>query len=80
MTYVTPVPVLNTSSYRVKFDRNEFLRLVEIAQPQIIYNVKNLHFFAYDGFIVYSLKCKDTDFGQRILKAEEFSNSIWTKK
>ena len=29
----------HTSSYRVKFKRNEFLELVQIAQPKIIYHV-----------------------------------------
>ena len=39
----------HTSSYRVKFKRKEFLELVEIAEPKIIYHRKRMHFFAFDG-------------------------------
>jgi hypothetical protein len=31
----------NSSCYRVKFDREQFLELVDIAKPRIIYTVTN---------------------------------------
>ena len=40
---------MQTSSYRVKFKRQEFLDLVELAKPPIIYKVKRIHFFSYQG-------------------------------
>jgi hypothetical protein len=67
------------SSYRVKFDRENFLELVRIAKPTIIYRRKNMYFFAYDGFVMYSDQCEASDFTERILDAIEFSNYQWTK-
>jgi len=66
-----------SSSYRVKFRRREFLELVEIAKPKIIYHRRRMHFFAYDGFVMYTLKCNDSDFSQQVLYAIEFSNRPW---
>ena len=66
-----------SSSYRVKFRRQEFLDLVEIAKPTVIYHVRRMHFFAYDGFVVYTFECEDRDFKQRVLEAIEFSNRPW---
>ncbi|MBO3802894.1 MAG: hypothetical protein JTT11_03315 [Candidatus Brockarchaeota archaeon] len=34
----------HSSSYRVKFRREEFLELVEIANPKIIYHRRRMHF------------------------------------
>ncbi|NHI83762.1 MAG: hypothetical protein EAX81_05625 [Candidatus Thorarchaeota archaeon] len=67
----------HTSSYRVKFERNEFLELVQIAQPQIIYHVRRMHFFAYDGFVMYTFECESEDFSQKVMHAIEFSNMAW---
>jgi hypothetical protein len=67
----------HTSSYRVKFRRREFLELVEIAKPTIIYHRKRMHFFAYDGFVMYTFECENNDFGQKVLEAIEFSNIAW---
>lgn len=67
----------HTSSYRVKFKREEFLELVEIAKPRIVYQRGRMHFFAYDGFVMYTFECKDADFPQKILHAIEFSNYQW---
>jgi hypothetical protein len=64
----------HTSSYRIKFRRREFLELVEIAKPRIIHHRKRMHFFAFDGFVMYTFECEDSDFGQRVLEAIEFSN------
>ena len=66
-----------SSSYRVKFRRREFLELVEAAKPKIIYHRRRMHFFAYDGFVMYTFECDDRDFSQRVLDAIEFSNRPW---
>jgi hypothetical protein len=52
----------NASSYRVKFAREEFLELIHLARPKIIYKRRNMYFFAYDGFVMYSDQCEDKDF------------------
>ena len=59
----------HSSSYRVKFMREEFLELVRIAKPSIIYYRKRMHFFAYDGFVMYTFECENSDFGQKMLEA-----------
>lgn len=55
----------HTSSYRVKFERKAFLELVEIAKPRMIYHRKRMHFFAFDGFVMYTFECQDSDFKQK---------------
>lgn len=78
---ITPAIVaeMQASSYRVKFARAQFLELVEIAHPKIIYHRKSTHFFAFDGFVMYCQQCKDEDFpNQRVIEAIEFSNEIWS--
>jgi hypothetical protein len=67
----------HSSSYRVKFQRREFLRLVEIAKPRIIYHRKRMYFFAFDGFVMYTFECDDRDFSQPRIEAIEFSNIQW---
>lgn len=76
----SPPPV---SSYRVKFLKDDFLRLIKGASPDFIFNVKNMYFFAFQGFVVYSLDCDSNDFAEipiPILSAIEFSNSAWAKR
>ena len=73
------VAAQHTSSYRVKFKRKEFLELVEIAEPKIIYQTGRMHFFAHDGFVMYTFECKDSDFKQKVLHAIEFSNQAWSE-
>ena len=68
---------VNASSYRVKFHRAEFLELVDIARPRIIYRRRKNHFFAYNGFVMYCQECKDSDFNSRIMNAIELSNYQW---
>ena len=68
-----------TSSYRVKFRRDEFLRLVDVADPKIIYHRKRMYFFAFDGFVMYSFECTDDDFRKPIMHAIEFSNMAWAE-
>jgi hypothetical protein len=69
----------HTSSYRVKFRRKEFLELAEIAKPEIIYQTGRMHFFAFDGFVMYTFECEDGDFKQKVLHAIEFSNQAWSE-
>jgi hypothetical protein len=75
----TAVAAQHTSSYRVKFRRAEFLELVETAKPKIIYQTGRMYFFAFDGFVMYSFECKDSDFTQKVLHAIEFSNQAWSE-
>jgi len=70
---------MHTSSYRVKFLRREFLELVDIAKPRIIYHRRRMHLFAFDGFVMYTFECEDSDFSQRILDTIEFSNYQWSE-
>jgi hypothetical protein len=69
----------HTSSYRVKFRKKEFLELVELAKPKIIYQTGRMHFFAFDGFTMYTFECQDGDFKQKVLHAIEFSNTQWSE-
>jgi len=71
--------VQHSSSYRVKLQRREFLRLVDIAKPRIIYHRRRMHFFAFDGFVMYTFECDNRDFAQPIIEAIEFSNYQWSK-
>ncbi len=73
------VAAQHTSSYRVKFHREEFLELVQIAKPQIIYHRKRMHFFSFDGFVIYTFECRNQDFSQKIINAIEFSNQAWSE-
>jgi len=75
----TSSEIISSSSYRVKFRRDEFLQLAMEAKPSRIFRVKNMHFFALDGFVVYSSECQDTDFAVRVIPAIEFSNEPWAK-
>lgn len=71
---------IHTSSYRVKFKREEFLKLVEIAKPDIMYKVKRIFFFAYDGFVMYTFECRHEDFiNQNVIHGIEFSNQQWAE-
>ena len=44
-TTATIVAAQHTSSYRVKLRRREFLELVEIAKPKIIYHRKRMFYY-----------------------------------
>jgi hypothetical protein len=52
---------------------------VRIVNPSIIYHRKRMHFFAYDGFVMYTFECEDRDFSQKVLDAIEFSNYQWSE-
>ena len=69
----------HSSSYRVKFRRREFLELVRIAEPRVIYHRKRMHFFAFDGFVMYSFECENVDFSVPVIEALEFSNYQWSE-
>jgi hypothetical protein len=71
--------VQHTSSYRIKFRRKEFLELIGIAKPKVIYHRKRMHFFAYDGFVMYTFECEDRDFTKKVIPAIEFSNYQWSE-
>ena len=74
------VPVMaasEASSYRIKFRRAEFLELVDAAKPRFIYRRGKNHFFAFDGFLMYSQQCRDSDFGQRVMDSIELTNYQW---
>jgi len=58
---------------RVKLLKEEFLRLIKLSQRQIIYKVKNNHFFAYDGFVFFCTECEDDDF-ETVIVGTELSN------
>jgi len=73
------VAAQHTSSYRVKFNRKEFLELVDVVEPRIIYQTGRMHFFAFDGFVMYTFECRDSDFKQKVLHAIEFSNQAWSE-
>ena len=68
-----------SSSYRVKFKREQFLQLVQMANPKVIYHCGRMHFFAFDGFVMYTFECQKTDFSQQVLDAIEFSNQPWSQ-
>ncbi|MGY5861746.1 MAG: hypothetical protein RTU09_05185 [Candidatus Thorarchaeota archaeon] len=70
---------MHTSSYRVKFRKNEFMDLVQMAQPSVIYHVRRMHFFAHDGFVMYTFECESEDFGRKVMHAIEFSNEQWSE-
>jgi hypothetical protein len=78
-TTAAVVAAQHSSSYRVKFRRREFLALVDIAKPRIIYHRKRMHFFAFDGFVMYTFDCDDGDFSQPVIEAIEFSNYQWSE-
>ena len=78
-TTAAAIAAQHTSSYRVKFRRKEFLELVEIARPRIMYRHPRIHFFAFEGFVMYTFECEDSDFpNQKILDVIEFSNQTWS--
>jgi hypothetical protein len=68
-----------SSSYRVKFKRQQFLELVDLARPDVIYHRKRMHFFAYDGFVMYTFECENTDFTQKVIETIEFSSEPWSE-
>lgn len=63
----------------MKFRREQFLELVEIAKPKIIHHGKRMYFFAFDGFVVYTFECKKSDFKGKVIEAIEFSNQPWNE-
>lgn len=58
------------------------MELVKIAKPKTIYHKKRIHFFAHDGFVMYTFECKNNDFKLLripLLEAIEFSNTPWNE-
>jgi ADP-dependent phosphofructokinase/glucokinase len=60
-----------------EFRRQEFLELVGLAKSEIIYHVRRMHFFAFDGYVMYTFECDNSDFNQKVLEAIGFSNFAW---
>ncbi|MHA2503174.1 MAG: hypothetical protein ACXAE3_09905 [Candidatus Kariarchaeaceae archaeon] len=68
------------SGYRIKFDRNEFLRILSVANPKRVYRLKDFIYFAYDGFVMYCDQLDDNDLTRyEVLDIIEFSNAAWQK-
>lgn len=68
-----------SSSYRVKFRKDQFLELVDFAQREVIYRRGKSYFFAFDGFVMYCQECKAEDFTrQKLFETTELSNTPWT--
>ncbi len=77
ITAIAAVAASYASSYLVKLRRAEFLELAEIAKPKVVYRRKKFHFFAFDGFVIYTSGCQDSDLPIRVIEAMEFSNEPW---
>ena len=68
------------SGYRLKFRKDEFLYLIKLADPKLIYKVSDFYYFNYDGFTMYSEDISEVDLeGYVILSAIEFSSHAWSK-
>ncbi len=50
-----------------------------MEKPRIIYHRRRMHFFAYDGFVMYTFECKNEGFSQKVLQTIEFSNYQWSE-
>ena len=72
---------VQSGGYRIKFRRDEFLRLLREAKLRRVYRVKNFHYFSFDGFVFYTEEVSNDDvMDYDVFKAIEFSNYPWTKK
>jgi len=71
--------LVTSSSYRVKFRKQEFLELVDIAKPRISYHTGRMQFFRLRRLRLYTFKCKDGNFNQKVIRAIEFSNYKWSE-
>ena len=49
----------------VEFGRAEFLEIVHVENPKIVYKSVGLHFFFIAGLAVCTSECVDEDFGSR---------------
>ena len=50
------------SKSAVDFGRVEFLEIVHVERPRIIYRTEDKHFFFLAGLAVCTSECKDMDF------------------
>ena len=46
----------------VEFGRTEFLEIVHVENPRVLYKSVGLHFFFLAGLAVCSSECRDDDF------------------
>ena len=80
-TTTTTTEQASSSTYRLKFRREEFMELISIANPRLVYRVKNFYYFSFDGFVMYSDDCREEDLmSYKIINAHELSNTPWVKK
>lgn len=71
---------LNTSGYRIKFDREEFLRILSVGNPKRLYRLKKFVFFAFDGFVMFSEDLEEQDLMRYdVFDIIEFSNQSWQR-
>ncbi len=70
-----------SSGYRLKFRKEEFIELLQIAKPIRVYKVRKFYYFSFDGFIMYCEECSNDDLmAYKVVNAIEFSNASWTKR
>ena len=58
MAYAGGVAAAGSGGYR-KSRCGEFLELVRMVEPRIIYHSSRMHFFSFDGFFVYTFRYRD---------------------
>ena len=69
-----------TGGYRIKFNRDEFLRVLSVANPKRLYAVRDVIYFSFDGFVMYCDQLSDEDLMRYdVIQAIEFSNVPWKK-
>jgi hypothetical protein len=52
----------STGELSAKFGKQEFLEIVRIEKPKVIYYNGIIHFFFFDGLVVCSSECEENDF------------------
>lgn len=71
----------SSSSYRIKFQKEEFLKLLEIANPKVVYQVNKFFYFSFDGFVMYTEHIDEFELSRyKVIRGIEFSNYPWTKR
>ena len=49
--------------------------IMESEEKEI--GICHFHFYAFDGFVIYTFECEDSDFKEKILNVIEFSSYRW---
>jgi hypothetical protein len=63
--------------YRIKFQREGFIRLIVERRPQVVYKVRGVHLFQVGGFVAYCQEVSDAEIQGNVVDAIEFSNEAW---